>query len=151
MSSITEKDVLAALNQVQEPQSGKDLVSLKMVKDVQIDGPRVSFTVEFKSASYPFKEKVQANAKAAVMTISGVGIVTVNSKINDPLQVISSQPAQTRSSPQPAMWPQQPMQPQRQNLIPSAKNTIAVASGKGGVGKTTVSVNLLGCVRLSGH
>ncbi len=88
MSSITEKDVLAALKEVQEPQSGKDLVSLKMVKDVQIDGPRVSLAVEFKSASYPFKEKVQANAKAAVMTISSVGIVTVNYKINDPLKVI---------------------------------------------------------------
>ena len=50
-----------------------------MAKNVEIDGPRVSFTVEFKSASYPFKEKVLANAKAAVMTISGVGIVTVNS------------------------------------------------------------------------
>ncbi|MFQ6116443.1 MAG: P-loop NTPase, partial [bacterium] len=150
MSFINEKDVLGVLSKVQEPQSDKDLVTLKMVKNVQIDGSNVNFSLEFKSTTYPYKERVLESAKEAVLALSGVERVTVKTQANDPLKVISSQPSQTTSSPPPTMRPKQPMQPLKQNLIPSVKSTIAVASGKGGVGKTTVAVNLAVSLAKSG-
>ena len=135
MSDITETDVLAALEKVEDPQSQKDLVAGKLIKDVKIDNNNVSFTLEFRSASHPYQDSLREHAKSAVKAL-GVENVIVNTVVNDPLKVLSSQPQA------PTTRPQQPMQPQPQSLGPDAKYTIAVASGKGGVGKTTVSVNL---------
>jgi ATP-binding protein involved in chromosome partitioning len=142
MSDLTEKDVLTALSQVQEPDSGKDLVALNMVKNVQVEGATVNLNLEFKQAGYPYKEQIQENVKKAILGLSGVEAVNVNIQTPDPLKVISSQPQQTPPSGPPKMQSQPTMPPQRQNVVPDAKHTIAVASGKGGVGKTTVAVNL---------
>ena len=136
MADLTEKEVLAALQSVQDPQTGQDLVAGNMVKNIKISNSTVVFTIEFKSDSHPDKESIQENARVAVKALSGIETVNVIPTVNDPLKVISSAPA----SPPPGMPPQQPMQPQKTML--NAKYTIAVASGKGGVGKTTVSVNL---------
>ena len=140
MADLTEKEVLAALQSVQDPQTGQDLVAGNMVKNIRIDNSTVVFTLEFKSDSHPDKESIQENARVAVKALSGIETVNVIPTVNDPLKVISSAPA----SPPPGMPPQQPMQPQPQpqKTMLNAKYTIAVASGKGGVGKTTVSVNL---------
>lgn len=139
MPNLTEKDILAVLQKVQEPVSGQDLVAKGMVKNIDIAGQNVSFTIEFKSNTYPQKEKVLEMAQAAVKEL-GVENVSVNPTVHDPLKVLSSQPTQGRPSPPPGTRPQQPQQPPK--LPISAKYTIAVASGKGGVGKTTVAVNL---------
>jgi len=138
MADLTEKEVLAALQSVQDPQTGKDLVARNMVKNIKINNSTVVFTIEFKSDSHPDKESIQENAREAVKALSGIETVNVIPTVNDPLKVISSSPP----SPPPGMRPQQPMQPQPQKTMLNAKYNIAVASGKGGVGKTTVSVNL---------
>lgn len=137
MSNLSDKDILAALSAVQDPVSGKDIVSSNMVRNIQLDNSNISFTIEFKSATYPNKDQIQEQAKAAVSALSGVETITVKSSVNDPLKVISSQPP-----PRPTAQPQPSVPPKPQNLLPEVKYTIAVASGKGGVGKTTVSVNL---------
>lgn len=136
MATITEKEILAALEKVLDPQTGANVVARNMVKEIQLDNSSVAFTIEFKSESYPDKDSVQKNAKAAVESLAGIETVTVNTTINNPLKVITPSP----QSPPPGTHPQQPVPPQK--TMPNAKYTIAVASGKGGVGKTTVSVNL---------
>ena len=138
MANLTEKEVLAALQGVQDPQTGQDIVARNMVKNIRIDNSTVVFTLEFKSDAHPDKESIQENARAAVKALAGIETVNVIPVMNDPLKVISSAPAQ----PPAGMPPQPPVQPQPQKTMLNAKYTIAVASGKGGVGKTTVSVNL---------
>jgi ATP-binding protein involved in chromosome partitioning len=135
MNKITEQDVLAALSNIQEPLSGENLVSQNMIKNLQVRDGQVSFTVEFKTPTYPNKEIVQKSVQKAVQSLPGVEKVNIQTSVHDPLKVISTPPPQ----PQPALRPQMPPPPQ---LKPPAKYNIAVASGKGGVGKTTVSVNL---------
>ncbi len=133
MANLSDKDILIALQEVRDPQSGKDLVSNNMVKDLQVDGGRVQFTLEFKNPNFAHKEAVQKGAENAIRAIQGVESVAIQSRVNDPLRVI---PSATQPAPAP------PPRPQPAKMAPKAKYTIAVASGKGGVGKTTVSVNL---------
>ncbi|RMF64936.1 MAG: iron-sulfur cluster carrier protein ApbC [Calditrichaeota bacterium] len=137
MATVSDKDVLQALGKVEDPMSGKDIVSINMIKDVRVDDSRVSFTIEFKSETSPHREEIVKQAKAVVKGLPGVEEVTVNTGVHNPLKVVS-----TPSSQSPPPRPQQPMPPPQANLAPNARHIIAVASGKGGVGKTTVSVNL---------
>jgi len=139
VNPLSEKEVLAALSQIQDPVTGKDLVTSNMVKNIQIDNSNVSFVLEFKSATHPQKETLLTEARHAVEALDGVSSVSVQPRVNDPLRVIPSQPGPAAGA---GARPQAPPQPQRLNLLPGAKHIIAVASGKGGVGKTTVSVNL---------
>jgi ATP-binding protein involved in chromosome partitioning len=138
MSEISEKDLLYALEKVKDPQTDKDLVSMNMIKRIRVEGTSAKITIEFKSANYPHKEAMQEQAAAAVRS-AGIENVSFETTINDPLKVIPSQPLPEAGA-QPGM-PPQPMPPP-QPRGPKTKYSIAVASGKGGVGKTTVSVNL---------
>lgn len=117
---ITEQQVLAALSKVQEPELGGDLVSRRMVKDVKVNGSTVDFTIELTTPACPLKDQIRAEAEAAVRTIAGVEEVGIEFTAN------------TR---RPAGIPEQAP-------IPGVSNVIAVAAGKGGVGKSTVAANL---------
>lgn len=119
MSQITQEKVLSALSKVQEPELHKDLVTLNMIKDVVIDGNDVSFTIELTTPACPLRGRIQNEAKDAVMGIAGVNTVNVH---------LSSRVVTDGKD--------------RGLLGLNTKNVIAVASGKGGVGKSTVSVNL---------
>ena len=115
---LDREQVLAALRTVKDPELFKDIVTLNMVKDVRVDGGRVDVTVELTTPACPLKDVIQRDVEAALHRI---GAETVNLQLT----------ANTKG----------PMQP-RTDLLPQVKNVIAVGAGKGGVGKSTVSVNL---------
>ena len=117
---ITEQQVLTALGHVQEPELHRDLVSLKMVKDIKICDDAVSFTIVLTTPACPLRNQIEAEAKAAV---AKMGAKQINVKWD------ASVPSDRRISNQ-------------INTLRAVKSTIAIASGKGGVGKTTVAVNL---------
>jgi ATP-binding protein involved in chromosome partitioning len=119
MPTLTEAAVIKALSTVQEPELGGNLISRNMVKDLAIDGTNVSFTVELTTPACPLKDEIQSRIEAALRPIGAEKIdLTWTSAVRR---------ATTPTGPQ---------------LLPGVKNIIAVGSGKGGVGKTTVSVNL---------
>ena len=121
MSSVSDTTVFQALKSVTDPDLGRDIVSLDFVKDLVIDGDHVSFTIELTTPACPVKDEMRDQAQAAVLALSGVASVDV------------TMTASVRS----ALAPQAGRAP-----IPGVKNIIAVGAGKGGVGKTTVAVNL---------
>ena len=119
MPSLTESAVIDALRAVQEPELGRDIVTLDMVKDVAIDGTAIAFTIELTTPACPLKDEIEGNARSV---LAAIGAETV--EITWGAMVRRAQPRQA------------------EQLLPGVKNVIAVASGKGGVGKSTVSVNL---------
>jgi ATP-binding protein involved in chromosome partitioning len=116
---VTEQQVINALSTVQEPELHRDLVTLKMIRDVSIQNDNVNFTIVLTTPACPLRGQIDAEATAAVKSVPGVKNVNIKWDANVPTDMRISG-----------------------RLQMNVRSTIAVASGKGGVGKTTVAVNL---------
>ena len=120
MTAITEQAVLDALRAIRDPDLHKDIVTLGFVKDLAIDGGTVTFTIELTTPACPVKDQMREQAHAAVSGLAGVSDVQVKMTAS----VRTARPGDARAP------------------VPGVKNVVAVGAGKGGVGKTTVAVNL---------
>jgi len=130
MPTPTSQQVLDALSTIQDPDLGRDVVALGMIKELAIEqGGRVSFTFELTTPACPVRDRFKSQAHDAVSAIPGVTAVDVRMTAN-------VRPAFLRPKPS--------------EILPGVKQTIAVASGKGGVGKSTVAVNLAAALRKAG-
>ena len=134
MSALTSDSILAQLRGVKYPGYSRDIVSFGMVKDVQIDGTRVSVRIAVTTADAKVPKQIEETAVAALESIPGVSEAVVHLDVSAP--VTKALQAEGGALPQ--------------TKIDGVKHIVAVASGKGGVGKSTVAVNLALAMRALG-
>jgi ATP-binding protein involved in chromosome partitioning len=119
--TLTEERIREALEPVQDPDFGDSVVQLGMIKDVTIDGDQVLIDLELPTPAHPSRREIERQIRATVADLEGVSSVKLNTAWN-------VRPSGAGSP--------------NTEALPGVKNTIAVASGKGGVGKSTVAVNM---------
>jgi ATP-binding protein involved in chromosome partitioning len=118
--ALTREQVTAALRTVQDPELFKDIVTLNMVKDVRVDGQNVDVTVELTTPACPLKDVIERDVTAALKRIGAENV-----KLNLTANTRGAAGGQRKD-----------------DALPQVKNIIAVGAGKGGVGKSTIALNL---------
>ncbi|MSP37904.1 MAG: iron-sulfur cluster carrier protein ApbC [Deltaproteobacteria bacterium] len=129
MDTVSQENILAALSKVEDPELHRDIVSLGMVKNLGVKDGKVSFTVELTTPACPLRETIETDCKKALAAVAGI----TSLEINFGAQVRGSKAGAGQT-----------------DLLPSVKNVVLVAAGKGGVGKSTVAANLAVALKMLG-
>lgn len=118
---LTDDAILAALRTVEDPDLGKDLVTLGMVKRHEADGDTAQITVELTTPACPMKDKIRGDIEAAVAKVGGKAIVEFTADVRRPNEKLRDG---------------------GDNPLPNVRQIVAVGAGKGGVGKSSIAINL---------